>query len=78
MATRATKTKKESTVNAPWEPGTVYLKNINPKGFSITEHACWNKTLFVKAAHAAALDAGTLVEQVTEADYLAYKKGGAK
>ena len=68
-------TTKKTTPAAAWEPGTVYLKNTSAKSYSVTEHGCWHMTRFVKAAHAAALDAGTLVEQVTEAEYLAYKRG---
>ena len=77
MATRSRKAPFTPAPEDGWEPGTVYLRHLSSKeggGGHITKHACWNMSLFIKHQHAAALEAGGLVEQVSEREFLKYKK----
>lgn len=55
---------------AVWNEGTVYIRTMTSEGHEVfTEHRCWNVDVFVRRAHAVALDEGGKVERVTEADF---------
>lgn len=65
----------EDKMSDGWKQGTVFMRHVDKAGAGYVEsHSCWQMDRFIESQRDEVKKAGSSVEVVTEAEYLAGRR----